>query len=94
MNKQELIERLEKASNVKNWNYEDLSTELLDITYELRNVFEQLDEPSREECEILRTPQDNTMTCSKCDFHGIGEIIRKYCNYCPNCGAKIKKESL
>lgn len=46
MTKQELIERLEKASNVKNWHYEDLSTELLDITYELRNVFEHLDEPS------------------------------------------------
>lgn len=59
------------------------------------NKVEQLIESSREECEILRTPQDiedNTMTCSKCDFHGIGEIIRKYCNYCPNCGAKIKRE--
>lgn len=63
------------------------------------NKVEQLIEPSQEECEIIETERNDYVSdfkCSKCKtsfdlFRWINAPNTKV-NYCPNCGAKIKRE--
>jgi hypothetical protein len=55
---------------------------------ELSNLIEQLDEPK--ECE-WKPDGSNGCFCSKCSYCLIRTYKTDNFNYCPNCGAKIKK---
>ena len=59
---------------------------------------QQLDEPSRGECEIIETERNDYVSdfkCSKCkvcfDLFRWVYAPNTRVNYCPNCGSKIKR---
>lgn len=56
-------------------------------------IAEQLDEPSREECELIEERDDwdclQSLTCSNCNNNVYDNYWRDF-KFCPECGAKIK----
>jgi DNA-directed RNA polymerase subunit RPC12/RpoP len=103
MNKQELIEKIKNMHEVDAKNEYEYGEPYYSRDDYLK-VIEQLDEPSRE-CEIVLEDNENGIykgnpkeyyKCSQCDdcfpVDKTDIDYMSFINYCPNCGAKIKRE--
>lgn len=91
MNKQEFIKKIQELR-------EDGEHDLRTVIY----FAEQLDEPSREECDYFTAPYNygestdiDYNICNICNYHEqYNDKVKSnfdIWNYCPNCGAKIKR---
>lgn len=96
MNKQELIKKLKDWQSTAKEDKQGAVYMSMQIAIKLA---EQLDEPSREECEIIETERNDYVSdfkCSKCkvcfDLFRWVYAPNTRVNYCPNCGAKIKEK--
>ncbi len=117
MNKQELIKQLKEMQVLMDKSFDDdkltgrYNEEAANRSHNAYSyaimVSEQLDEPSREECEIFGL-SGCEVECLNCNHIFTAETLtfdEEYvppddgyesytANYCPNCGAKIRKEKV
>jgi len=99
MNKQELIKKLKDWQSTAKEDKQGAVYMSMQIAIKLA---EQLDEPSREECDYFTAPYNygestdiDYNICNICGYHEKCDDKFKsnfdVWNYCPNCGSKIKR---